>query len=295
MSNIFLNTARTPNGISVEWEIKGALPADIAKQLPYAASLALNRTAVEAVAVVRRETAKHFTRRQQSQEFFNQSFQVTQFSNKRNLEVAFGASYGLMQGRGASLLHHEDGTDRVAKSRNDFPYIPVIGSSLRRTSADLLPRWAYPKALGLTDSRYLANGKERGADRTPKRRGSTRGQRASENRKGFILRNKAGEPVGIFRRIPQGSQGRGGITLPRKRGQARERTTLEILFWTPKVIKIKPRLGFRRIADVAMVERIQANFEGMLAYAVDQSRQASTAAWLKSDEALVRQFLRGGR
>ncbi|HYW49782.1 MAG TPA: hypothetical protein VE861_04200, partial [Gemmatimonadaceae bacterium] len=187
MSDIFLTTTRAGDGISIAWDVRGVLPADIAKQLPYAASLALNRTAVEAVAVVRQETAKNFrSKGRVSQQFFDLSFQVTQFSNKSNLEVAFGTSQALLQGRSASLLDHEDGTDRVATGRSRFPYIAQSGSSLKPGKNDLVPRAYYPKALGLMDSRYLANGNEVGVDRTPARRGSKRGKRAELNMKGFI-------------------------------------------------------------------------------------------------------------
>lgn len=282
MTPVFLNVSPTAGGISIEWESQGPLLESMARQLPFAASLALNRTALEAVAEVRREAAKKFTRRQRSQEYFNQSFQVTQFSKKNSLEIEFGISRGLMQGRGASLMHHEDGATRTAKSRNDFPYIPVIGSSVRLTRNDLVPRFLYPKALGLIDSRYTANGLERGQDRTLGRRGSKIGIRARENRKAFILRDKQGDPVGIFRRMK--------FAGPLRSTSARRNSILELLFFTPKVIRVEPRLGFRKLAEHALVTRIQANFQGMLDYAMDEGRQERNALWKQIDAAQLAPF-----
>ena len=302
MSDIFLNPTRTSGGLSLEWSVRGVLPTDMARRLPTAASLAMNRTAIEAVEVVRRETPKRFTRRgAQSDEFFRQSFQVTKFSRKTDLEIAFGTSRGLLQGRSTSLLDFEDGADRVSKGRNDFPYIPAIGNSLRRTKEDLLPRWAYPKALGLVDSRYLANGNERGVDRTPGRRGSKRGLRAQENRKAFILRDKNGDPVGIFRRVPLAGarispvrEGGKKLTRAQRRRRGTGQSTLELLFATPRVITIAPRLGFRRMADHTMLDRIQINFTGMLAALMDEDRTQRNIAFAIADASLINQY-RGRR
>lgn len=299
MSNIFLNTQRTADGVRVEWDVRGPLPSDIARQIPFAASLALNRTAIEAVAVVRTETRKHFkSRAPQSEQYFQQSFQVTQFSNKNDLQIAFGLSRALMEGRAASLLDHETGADRVYQSRYKFPYLPAI-SSLRPNEDALLPRWAYPKALGLQRSGYLANGQELGADRTAKRRGSTRGKRAQENRKAFILRSPDGKPIGIFRRVPVQGMRLTGVRADGRKMKVRERrrrsvgqSTLELLFATPEVVRIKPKLGFYSTAFTAMEQRIQANFEGMLLYATNTERQAANAVWARNDAALIRQFTR---
>lgn len=303
MRPIFLNTSRSAGGISVEVIVTGPQPADIARQLPYAASLALNRSALEAAAVVRRETAKNFrSKGRVSQQFFDQSFQVTQFSNKSNLQVAFGSSRALLEGRSASLFDHEYGAIRSASGPNAFPYIAQTGSSLKPGANDLLPRWAYPKALGLLTSGYLANGREGGADRTPARRGSKRGRRAIENRKGFILRNQSGDPVGIFRRVPLAGQrvsptreGGKKLTLAQRRRRGSGQSTLELLFATPKTITIKPRLGFHRIAEHELINRIQSNFEGMLAYATNDPRQARNAAFAQADAGLISQFVRGAR
>lgn len=303
MRPIFLNTSRSAGGISVEVIVTGPQPADIARQLPYAASLALNRSALEAAAVVRRETAKNFrSKGRVSQQFFDQSFQVTQFSNKANLQVEFGSSRALLQGRSASLFDHEYGTDRVGTGRNKFPYIAQTGSSLKPGENDLLPRWAYPKALGLIDRRGIAGETISGADRTGVRRGSKRGLRAKENRKAFILRDTAGDPVGIFRRIPLAGarvsatrEGGKKLTLAQRRKRGSGQSTLELLFATPKTITIKPRLGFHRIAEHELIERIQANFEGMLAYATNDPRQARNAAFAQADAGLISQFVRGAR
>lgn len=292
--------------LSMELVVDGLLPADMARQLPFVSSLALNRTAIEAVQTVQEELPRRFTRRTQTNQFFRQSFQVTQYSTKRDLQIAFGTSQAMLQGRSASLLDFEDGTDRVASGRNKFPYIPAIGNSLRTSVTDLLPRWAYPKALGLVDRRGIAGETISGRDRTEARKGSKRGKRAQLNQKAFILRDKQGDPIGIFRRIPffgmrqsgKRDDGRAAgrrYSLARRRRRATEQSTLERLFWTPKVVRVEPRLGFRRLAHHEMLRRIDDNFVGMLAYALDARRQASNAAWLQADAALVASFLRGRR
>jgi hypothetical protein len=304
MSNIFLNTKPTPGGISVEWEVKGVLPADMLRRLPVAASLGLNATALESVDRVRTETAKNFTSRgPQSAEYFRQSFQVTKFSRRNDLEITFGSSRGLLQGRGASLLDHEDGTDRVAKGRNDFPYVPTYGlNGLRPGVSDLLPRWAYPKALGLVDSRGISGETVAGADRTGKRRGGTRGKRASENRKGFILRDKDGDAIGIFRRVPMAGirvsavrEGGKKLSVAKRRRRGSGQSTLELLFITPKVVRIAPRLGFRRISDQVMVERINANFSNILDYLMDDNRSVAYSSLSDIGRGQIDRYLRGGR
>jgi hypothetical protein len=301
MSRVFLNSKRTADGISVEWDVRGVLPADMLRRLPVAASLGLNSTAIEAVERVRVETRQNFRRRPSTEEFFRQSFQVTKFSRRNDLEITFGLSRGLLQGRTSSLLDHEDGADRVSKGRNDFPYIAVF-NSLRQSADDLMPRWAYPKALGLMKSGYLANGAEIGADRTPARRGSKRGLRAQENRKGFILRDKQGDPIGIFRRVPLAGmrmtgtrEGGKKLTLGQRRKRGTGQSTLEMLFATPKTITIKPRLGFRRIAEHAMEERIQVNFRSILSFLVDGRTEAQYAALSAAARGQVDRYTRRGR
>lgn len=297
MSSINLNAFRSAGGISVEWVTKGPLLGDIVKQLPFAAALALNRTAQESVAIVRAEAAKKFRiRGDVGRRFFDLSFQITQYATKEKPEIAFGISRALLAGRSGFLTDFESGADRIAKGRNNFPFIPAIGSSLRPTINDLLPRWAYPSALGLQQS---FNGP--GADRTPGRRGSKRGLRARENRSAFILRNGAGDPLGIFRRVPLAgarhtsvsASGR-KLTLAQRRRRSTGQSTLELLFATPKVIRIAPRLGFHALAEHTMLERLQANFEGMIAYALDEPRQSRIAAVAQLDASLIQAF-RGDR
>lgn len=295
-----LNIKRTTGGISLEWVNKGPLLGDLAREVQAAGVLALNRTAIESVAQVREAAAKKFIRRGEAgRRFVDMSFQVTQFATKARPEISFGVSRALLAGRSGFLIDHEAGADRVAKGRNDFPYIPVIGSSLRPTIHDTLPRWAYPKALGLLNSRGIDGGTVAGRDRTGKRKGSTRGKRAAENRKAFIIRDQAGDPVGIFRRVPLAGmrfsgtrEGGKKLTLTQRRRRGSGQSTLDMLFATPKVIRITPRLDFRRTAEHVMVERIQANFEGMLAAIRDGARQDRNAAWSKADASLIRQFTR---
>ena len=263
----------------------------------------MNRTAVESVAFTRVEAAKKFRNRgAQSQRFIEQSFTVTQYATKANPQIQFGISRALQQGRSGFLTDFEEGTDRVAKGRNDFPFMPAIGSSLRPTINDTLPQWASPRALGLLDSRGIDGGTVSGRDRTGKRRGDKRGLRAQENRKAFILRDKQGDPVGIFRRVPLAGarisgtrEGGRKLTLGERRRRGSGQSTLELLFVTPKVIRIEPRLQFRRTAEHVMIERIQLNFEGMLAYALDDGRQASNAQFAQSFGSLIPEFKRRAR
>lgn len=299
MSSIGLTATQGADGIALTWDIKGLLPTELARQIPFAGALALNRSAQEALVVVRRTTAKEFTNRgAQSTRFFEQSFQISQYATKQNVQVTFGISRALQQGRtGAQLIDFEAGATRQAHGRNDFPYIAAIGSSLRPTIRDLLPRWAYPKALGLVDSTGIDGGVMAGKERTPKRRGDKRGARAQLNAKAFIIRDRNGNPVGIFRRVPFAAQrlsgtreGGGKLTLRRRRARGSGQSTLEILFFTPKTIEIKPRLNFHALADHTLIERINVNFAGFLAYASDQARQASNSAAARADSSLAAAF-----
>lgn len=295
-----LNVNRTAGGLSVEFVNAGAVFGAFSREMQVAAVLGMNRTAQEAVAEVRRQAGEKFIQRGAAgRRFIDLSFTVTQFATKSNPEIAFGISRALLQGRAALLIDHEDGRDRVARGRNDFPYVPTYGNSLRPTINDMLPRWAYPKALGLVKSGYLANGAEIGQDRTPARRGSKRGKRARENRKAFILRNDQGDPIGIFRRVPLAGarvspvrEGGKKLTLAQRRKRSTGQSTLELLFATPKVVKITPRLGFRRIAEHVMVERIGVNFLGMIGFVNDPNRQARNTQWARTDAALIEPFTR---
>lgn len=302
MTALFTNTVRESDGIALEWTVRGVLPSDIARQLPFAGVLALNRTAQEANALTRTHAATKFrVRGDQGRRFIEQSFQITKYATKASPVVQFGISRALQQGRSGFLIDFEDGTDRVAKGRNNFPYLPAIGSSLRPSINDTLPQWASPRALGLIDRRGIAGETISGADRTGVRRGSKRGLRATENRKAFILRDKGGDPVGIFRRVPLAGarvsatrEGGKKLTLRQRRKRGSGQSTLELLFATPKVVPITPRLGFARFTDHVMVERIQTNFVGMLAYLTDERRQASNASFAQADAGLIAAF-RGRR
>lgn len=301
MGDIFLNTKKIAGGISVEWDVRGVLPDEMLRRLPVAASLGLNSTAIEAVERVRVETRANFRQRPSTEEYFRQSFQVTKFSRRNDLEITFGSSRALLKGRTSSLIDHEEGVDRVSKGRNNFPYIAVF-NSLRQREDDLMPRWAYPKALLLMKSGYLADGAEIGQDRTPARNGSKRGLRARENRKGFILRNKDGEPIGIFRRVPLAGMRMTGtredgreLPLSKRQKRGTGQSTLEMLFATPKVITIKPRLGFRRIAEHAMEERIQVNFRSILDFLVDGRTEAQYASLSAAARGQVDRYTRRGR
>jgi hypothetical protein len=308
----FSFSTRGQSGISLELFATGPMPADLARHVPFAAALALNRTADEAARITRRKVAKRFINRgPQSDRFFDASFTVTQFATKRDLQVAFGIGQRLsanastvrgadggLQRRAVSLIGHEDGEDRLQPmgvGNADLLYIPAIGSSLRPSIRDSLPRWAYPKALGLLDAPLNGGGRSFGQDRTPSRRGDKRGQRARENRKAFILRRDDGSPIGIFRRIPLAGQrvaatreGGTRLTLAQRRRRGSGQSVLELLFATPKVIKLRPRLGFRADALTVMQDRIEANFAGMLALASDQARMDRQRDLAAADSALYR-------
>lgn len=291
--------------IQMDFEISGMLPGEIARQIPFAASLALNRTGDEAARLGRRRAATKFIRRgAQSDRFFDASFQVTKFASKRDLSIAFGISERLRQNattvlnasgglsrRATSLIDFETGEDRArpGTANNNLLYIPAIGSSLRPTARDLLPKWAYPKALGLESAPLNGGGYSNGRDRTPARKGSKRGKRARENRRAFILRREDGTPIGIFRRIPAGSAGRAGSFDKRKRGAKSDGpTVLELLFATPKRIKIDNRLQFLPNAERDMAARIDANFDGMFALILDPSRMQRQRDLADADRSLFR-------
>lgn len=286
---IFAFTTQGPGSISMTFELDGPLPTEIARKIPFAAMLAMNRTGDEAVRITRRKVAKRFIRRGlHSDQFFDASFTMVKFATTRDLSIEFGISQRLRQNastvlngagglarRAISLIDFETGEDRARPNtgNNNLLYVPAVGSSLRPTARDLLPKWAYPKALGLEDAPLNGGGVSQGRDRTPSRRGSIRGTRYRENRKAFILRDKQGAALGIFRRIPAGVQPLGGKFEKRRRGQKTNGpTVLELLFYMPTRVRIDARLGFLPDAATAMSERIDANFEGMLALALDQAR-----------------------
>ncbi len=307
---MFSFTRTNAGAISMTFEIEGMLPGEIAKQIPFAAALALNRTGDEAARIGRRRAAKKFIRRgAQSDQFFDASFTLVKFATKRDLSISFGISDRLRQNastsvnqggglgrRAVSLIAFEDGTDRVqpsGRTNANLLYAPVTGSSLKPDVRDLLPKWAYPKALGLIDAPLNGGGRQFGQDRTPDRRGSKRGLRARENRMAFILRRDDGSPIGIFRRVqglgPQlkgtrrGSKLYGGRVRPGAGG-----TVLELLFATPKRIKIDNRLQFLPNAERDMAARINVNFQGMFALILNPARMQRQRDLADVDRALFR-------
>lgn len=302
---IFAFASAGAGSISMTFDVDGPLPADIARNVPFAATLAMNRTGDEAARITRRNAAKKFIRRgAQSDRFFDAAFTMVKFAAPRDLSIAFGISPRLRQNastvlndtgglsrRAISLIDFETGEDRARPNtgNKNLLYVPAVGSSLRPTARDLLPKWAYPKALGLEDAPLNGGGRQFGADRTPTRRGSRRGKRAMENRKAFILRAKDGSAIGIFRRVPAGVQMLGGGFAKRGRGQKTNgATVLELLFYTPKRVRIDSRLGFSRDAEQVMRQRIDANFEGMMTLVLDKSRLQRQQDLAKADRALFR-------
>ncbi len=160
--------------VTVDTRAFAAACDDIAKrQLPYAVSLAMNRTGEEARNRMRNQLHLSFTiRTGQSAKFLEQQIQVTERSRKDNLALTVAA-----RGPGAKMLaRHEKGGVRVAAPF----FIPT--EELRPSRQSVIPRSKYPKALRLDTRRgivgslpALRKGKRRTfiiqSDRTPRASG----------------------------------------------------------------------------------------------------------------------------
>lgn len=255
-----------PTAITATLEITGPTPATLRRAVPYAMTYALNRTAEEALIASRAVARRGLIIR--APQFIDNVFQLRRRADVRDygtpagLAVRFGLDARDFRGRASVIMDHEDGATRYARgTRNGFLYLPTWGTRLRPTVRDLLPRRWYPKALGLQDRRDVDGSTIAGRDRTPKRRGSTRGARREV--KGFVIRDpRTGRGVLIARRIGRGRRMMGSRDM-----------NLEVLFRLVERQEIRPRLQFRRTVAELVPRRLPANVDGMLAWALDRERQ----------------------
>jgi hypothetical protein len=247
----------------------GATPEQLARNLPYGLTYALNRTMEEAMGATERQATRALIIRQQ--QFLRSVFKVRRRASVRDFqasgvsETRFGLRADDFRGRASVFVDHETGGVRTASgTRAGFLYIPTYGTSLRRTIRDLMPRAWYPKALGIADRRDVDGATIAGKDRTPKRRGSIRGAR--KDLKAFVVRAGNRTPIGIFRRLG-----------PPRLVNGRD-VNLEMIFRLSQRRAIQPRLQFRRTAERVGLERLPDNVAGMLTWALDKARGKAVRA-----------------
>jgi hypothetical protein len=231
-------------------------------QLPFAASLAINRTVVKMQSAVRASLASHFTIAPARVKFMEMMvrFHKQDYATKVKLEAKFGVNDSegpgfltttLRQDRGFILGRHESGGVRQASADHPFA-IPT--KALRPGEFDLPPRNLYPTALGIFGAKYTI----------APRKVSPIKRVGGQRRAYFVLRSAAGQPIGIFERYGQHPAG------SREAWQQPDRIRLVWAFRT--TITLKPRLHFYETANRVREEVWVSTFEEAMAEAIRTAR-----------------------
>jgi hypothetical protein len=203
-------------------------------QIPFAISLALNRTAKGAIAAAGERLDRDFTINESKKPFLKRLFRFprSQWATKRKLIATVGVHQsdgdfgtGSDKDRGFLLGRHEAGGER---HRND-PARPFFlpTEALRSGAFDVPPKSMYPTALRLFESRGIVRFEKDAA--TGKRKGvkGTLPAQAKGKKGTFIIdARKKGGTWGVFQRVGRGHG------------------NLRMLWAFRTKIRLKQRLGF---------------------------------------------------
>lgn len=228
--------------LTIEGRWVAEIVGDMRKQLPFAAATAINRTADEAIAEVKRQLpALGFTIRDpRFRDFmFRQVQRATKDSPVAKVAIA---------GPKASVWtrHIEGGV----VTTSDILFKPLFAptSVLRPDKSAVIPRAYYPSALRLVERRTPSG------VLPPKGRVNRHGRpQLQGKRRTFVIDARSaglGRTIGVFERTGPG------------RRDIRE-------LWSYMDRKtIRPRLPFDAIVSRMVADRFQINFDGFLDYAL---------------------------
>lgn len=251
--------------------LKEAMAAveDFAKrQVPYAASVMLNRTAEDVLAGARQQIQSRMTVR--SPGFILPPVQLPAKQRATRQRLFVEVSLGYIDGnkhdigkrREKILRKFESGGTKSAQDPQ-FP-IAIPTTAIRRSFGDLVPSSLYPTNLRLAPMKIgageiipgLRRGKVRALDGTLIGKRARR-QRGLEGIGGtFTINDASGNPIGVFQRIA--------------RGEGKE--SRRMLWVYKQRIRIPDLLDFFALADEVMRERAMVNWEGALALALRTAR-----------------------
>jgi hypothetical protein len=257
--------------VTLEFDVQGqrallAQLSGLSKQVPYAISVAINRTAEEVLAEGRRQIKATMIVRAPG-------FVLPPVQLPRNWKatatrpiatVKLGDDDGGRQSIGARRRAILDKFEEMGRKTADDPDFPIAipTRSLRKTPTALVPRAMYPKSLRLAP-RMDASGKTILAKRKGKVRGLDGGAVGSKKKRmeaglqgigGTFTMSRDGKPLGVFQRVGRG------------------RRSIRMIWAYRGSIRIPKKLDMLRRGSEIIETRLPINFEGALAIAISTAR-----------------------
>lgn len=237
-------------------------------QVPFAMALAMNRTMEEVQVAQLRHVEATMTIRNRL--FITRLIKIA--PEDRAFKDRLSASIRVegpraKPDRGKVLTRHEIGGIRQTSSQAPM-FVPT--KYLRGSPQQVITQALYPSYLGVVTSRIQTDGTLKDQyDPKMSKRGPMGTQHVRGRRNTFVLTPDLGHRInaraaGVYQRI---GPGKGSIV---RIWQYRPFTTL------------KPSLAFQATFDATVAERFNENFTGALAYALDESRQASASQGWKA-------------
>lgn len=238
------------------------------KQVPYATSIAINRTLEEVLAGARKQIAERFTVRVPVFVLPPVQLPTRDRATKTRLEgvASLGYSDGAKKDIGARreqiLRKFETGGPKTAKDP-DFP-IAIPTQAIRHTFGDLVPLGFYPQNLRLAPKQFVGGevlpALKRGKVRTLSGESTSNRKRRKAGMEGiggtFTINDENGRPIGVFQRIGRGDG----------------RQNVRMIWLYKQRIRIPNKLSFFPLAQQIVDERLLINWEGALALALRTAR-----------------------
>lgn len=235
------------------------------KQIPFALSIALNRTVEDALAVARKEMREKFVIRVPAFALPPVKLPRVWQATKRNPTAIFalgdsdGGTSGIGFRRDQMFSKFQRSGIKSAKDPS-FP-IAIPTKVIRSSPASLVPRSLYPKNLRLKPRKDVD--------------GST-----LIARRGGKVRDLAGRPISNKARKAQGLEGIGGTFTINKDGRpigifqrtGRGAKDLKMIWAYRQSIRIPFKLDWVGIAQRTANTRFQVNFDGALAFALKTAK-----------------------
>lgn len=207
------------------------------EQVPFAAALAINRTADEAMLAGKKVAAQHMVFRQQR--FLDFMFRQVERASKTNLSATIGIT-----GPKANLLtRHEEGGLFTAPDPMQPFFIP--SKMLRPTPQSEIPRAMYPKALRLMERGDVVGKLPAKGKLAHNGHVMIQGKNST-----YVVTSPDGRQLYVFQRIgPE------------------QRESVLLWFYKPR-INVPPALHWNDTVTQVVHDRFELNFAGMMDYAM---------------------------
>lgn len=188
------------------------------RQLPFALSKAINKTALDIQAAIRQRIFQRgFTVRSgQSATWLSNLIKINRgdFATKERMMARVSVGKGFSQGDRSTLLPFlEEGGIRTSRMQIGTASLFAAGSvaiPLRHTPNESIPRALYPSNLGLQDRRDVSGAITRAGRGKKSRPKAPLNAQLKGSQRTFIVRTKAGEGL-IFQRIGSGKRDLRGL------------------------------------------------------------------------------------